>query len=53
VTGPCEHGNGPSGSKNDEEFIDQMNDNQLLKKDSAPRSKRAVRGELSEKLCIQ
>jgi hypothetical protein len=29
--GPCEHGNEPSGSKNDGEFLDYLRDNQLLK----------------------
>jgi hypothetical protein len=31
VVGSCEHDNGPSGSINSEEFLDQQNDYQLLK----------------------
>jgi hypothetical protein len=32
----CENGNAPSTSLEDREFIDKLNDNKLLKKDSAP-----------------
>jgi hypothetical protein len=39
VTGSYEHGNEPSGSVKGDEFLDQMNDYQLLKKDSAPWSR--------------
>jgi hypothetical protein len=31
LVGSCEHGNAPSGSINNSEFLDQMNDHQLLK----------------------
>jgi len=34
-TGSCEHGNEPSGSIKSGEFLDQLNDYQLLKKDPA------------------
>jgi hypothetical protein len=33
--GSCEHGNELSGSINDREFLNQLSDYQLLKKDSA------------------
>jgi hypothetical protein len=36
VAGSCEHGNEPSGSIKGGEFLDQLSDCQLLKKDSAP-----------------
>jgi hypothetical protein len=35
LDGPGEHGNEPSGSIKGGEFFDQLNDCQLLKKDSA------------------
>jgi hypothetical protein len=35
-SGFCEHGNEPSGSIKGGEFLDQLNDCQLLKKDSGP-----------------
>jgi len=37
MAGSCEHGNEPSGSVKDVEFLDQLSDCQLLKKDYAPR----------------
>jgi hypothetical protein len=36
VKGSCEHGNEPSDSIEDTEFLDCLSDNQLLKKDSIP-----------------
>ena len=39
VTDACECGNEPSGSVKYEEFLDQLQTSQLLKKDSAPWSK--------------
>jgi hypothetical protein len=33
---PCEHGNEPSGSIKWGEFLDQLSDCYVLKKDSAP-----------------
>ena len=39
VAGTCECGNEPSGSIKCGEFLDQLQTGQLLKKDSAPRSK--------------
>jgi hypothetical protein len=36
VAGFCEHGNEPSGSIKGGEFLDQLNEYWLLKKDSAP-----------------
>jgi hypothetical protein len=35
VAGCCEHGDEPLGSLKGEEFLDQMGDWQLVKKDSA------------------
>jgi hypothetical protein len=35
VAGCCEHGNEPSGSIKGGEFVDQLSDCQLVKKDSA------------------
>jgi hypothetical protein len=35
MAGSCEHGNEASGSVKSEEFLDQVNDYQLLKRDSA------------------
>jgi hypothetical protein len=32
----CERNNKPSGSKKDEKFLEQLNDYQLLKKESGP-----------------
>jgi hypothetical protein len=37
-TGSCEHGNEPSGSVKGEEFLDELRNCWLLKKDSAPQS---------------
>ena len=39
VADACECGNEPSGSVKCEEFLDQLQTSQLLKKDSAPWSK--------------
>jgi hypothetical protein len=36
VAGCCEHGNEPSGSIKGGEFVDYLDDCQLLKKDSTP-----------------
>jgi hypothetical protein len=36
VAGSCEHGNEPSGSIKCGDFVYQLSDYQLLKKDSAP-----------------
>jgi hypothetical protein len=36
VAGCCEHGNEPSGSIRDEEFLDWLSKCQLLKKDTVP-----------------
>jgi hypothetical protein len=36
VAGSCEHGNGHLGSIKSREFLDQLSDNKLLKKDFAP-----------------
>jgi hypothetical protein len=36
VVGPCEHGDEPSGSIKDGEFLDHLNGYWPLKKDSAP-----------------
>jgi hypothetical protein len=38
VAGSCEHGNEPSGSIQGGEFLDQLSECSLLKKDSALRS---------------
>jgi hypothetical protein len=38
VVGFCEHGNEPSGSIKDGEFLDYLSHYKLLKKDSAPLS---------------
>ena len=35
VVGCCEHGNEPSDSKNYDDFPEQLNDYQLLRKDAA------------------
>jgi hypothetical protein len=36
MVGPCEHSNEPLGSIKDGEFLGQLSDYQLLKKDSVP-----------------
>jgi hypothetical protein len=36
--GCCEHCNGPSGTRKEQEFIDHLNECQVLKKNSASRS---------------
>lgn len=38
VVGSSEHGNEPSGSKESKEFLAQLSDYYILKKDSAPRN---------------
>jgi hypothetical protein len=35
VAGSCEHSSEPSGSIRGSEFLEQLNDNQLIKKDAA------------------
>jgi hypothetical protein len=38
MVGSCEHGNEPSDFMKGREFLNQVNDYYLLKKDSAPQS---------------
>jgi hypothetical protein len=44
MVGSCEYGNATSGSIKDGEFLEQLSDYQLLKKNSAPRITISLRG---------